>query len=251
MKIAFIGDSLTRGRPGSSFVQILSQRLSEDVLINLGKGNDTVVSLYRRLTRIRLDAPLDIAFLWVGVNDVPSENSWLGHAFNALRGQPRSRDLDELRRYYLATLDLLCENARRVIAVSPLLKGEDIRSKVTRKLEVLANAILEMASSYERVEYLDLQAVVYPRLAEVPVSSYCPGSALRVALDVLILRRTEQVNRAAMRRGLYYTLDGLHLNEAGAELVADAFLEAIRSDGSSSLHFSGFEAGPANAQGHS
>jgi hypothetical protein len=45
MRIAFFGDSLTSGVPGSSYVAILRERSPDDTLVNNGKGNDTVVSL--------------------------------------------------------------------------------------------------------------------------------------------------------------------------------------------------------------
>ena len=71
MNIAFIGDSLTQGIPGSSYFVILYNELPQHRLLNLGKGNDTIVSLYRRVAHMRFGGtPFDVAFLWVGVNDV-------------------------------------------------------------------------------------------------------------------------------------------------------------------------------------
>jgi lysophospholipase L1-like esterase len=51
---------------------------------------------------------------------------------------------------------------------------------------------------------------------------------LRVLLDTLILRTDEQIDGKATERGLHLTLDGVHLNSAGARLVADALVEVIR-----------------------
>jgi hypothetical protein len=65
MRILCFGDSLTRGFPGSSYFAILQEQLLEDTLFNYGKGNDTVVSLYRRISAVHFDQPLDIAFLWI------------------------------------------------------------------------------------------------------------------------------------------------------------------------------------------
>ncbi len=46
-------------------------------------------------------------------------------------------------------------------------------------------------------------------------------------LDALMLQSREQIDRVAAERGLYLTLDGIHLNGKGAELVAEAFLGLI------------------------
>ena len=229
MRIAFIGDSLTEGIPGSSYVAILRERLPGHTLINLGEGNDTAVSLYRRLARLHFGEPFDIAFLWVGVNDLSGAVRWPFRLANALLRKPRSKDVEEFRHYYRATLDLLCGNARRVIAVAPLLKGEDTGNPWNRELELLSSAVEELALRYQQVEYLDLRPAFVARLAGQPISNYLPRSVVRVALDALTLRSREQIDKKAGERGLHVTLDGIHLNGAGAEIVAEAFLKAIRT----------------------
>ena len=227
MRIACIGDSLTEGIPGSSYVAILRDRLPGHTVINLGEGNDTTVSLYRRLARMRLGGPFDIAFLWVGVNDLPGAVRWPFRVINALLMKPRSKDVEEFRHYYQATLDLLCGHACRVIAVAPLLKGEDAGNPWNRELEVLASIVEGLVRGHKQVEYLDLRPAFVARLAGQPISDYLPQSVIRVALDALLLRSREQIDRKAAERGLHVTLDGIHLNGAGAEIVAEMFLKVI------------------------
>jgi len=227
MRIAFVGDSLTEGIPGSSYFDILREKLPGHTLVNLGEGNDTVVSLYRRLAKLHSGEPFDIAFLWVGVNDVAGEGPWAFQVVNALLNKPRSKNLEEFRTYYQATLDLLCRHAHRVIAVSPLLKGENTGNPWNRELGVLARVIEELTSHRERAEYMDLRAVFVQKLAGKPGSDYLPKSLVRVALDALTLRSKEQIDRKATERGLRFTLDGIHLNSVGAGIVAEMFLEAI------------------------
>ncbi len=227
MRIAFIGDSLTEGIPGSSYVAILRERLPEHTLINLGEGNDTAVSLYRRLARLHFGEPFDIAFLWVGVNDLSGAMRWPFRLANTLLRKPRSKDVEEFRHYYWATLDLLCGHACRVIAVAPLLKGEDTGNPWNRELEVLSGTVEELALRYKQVEYLDLRPAFVARLAGQPISDYLPRSVVRVAMDALLLRSQEQIDRKAAERGLHVTLDGIHLNSAGAEIVAEMFLKVV------------------------
>ena len=141
--------------------------------------------------------------------------------------KPRSKDVEEFRRYYRATLDLLCGHACRVTAVAPLLKGEDVGNPWNRELEVLASIVEGLALRHKQVEYLDLRPAFVARLAGQSISDYLPQSVIRVALDALLLRSREQIDRKAAERGLHVTLDGLHLNGAGAEIVAEMFLKAI------------------------
>jgi lysophospholipase L1-like esterase len=228
MRIAFLGDSLTSGVPGSSYFSMLNERLPDHTLVNLGRGNDTVVSLYRRVARMPFDEPFDVAFLWIGVNDLAAGNSRLYRAVTALAGQRRSRDLNEFRTYYRLTLDLLCQRAKRLIAVSPLMRGENPDNAWNWRLALLSAAIEDLTSYYPQAEFLDLRAVFAQRFAGKRSSDYVLHSALRVLLDALTLRTEEQIDRIATRRGLHFTLDGLHLNGAGAELVADTFAAEIQ-----------------------
>ncbi|MEE8605369.1 MAG: SGNH/GDSL hydrolase family protein, partial [Candidatus Aminicenantaceae bacterium] len=76
MKIAFMGDSLTEGVVGASYFDILQDTLSQHELLNYGKGGDTVISLFRRLSRMGFESNMDIGFLWIGANDVFVKTRW-------------------------------------------------------------------------------------------------------------------------------------------------------------------------------
>ena len=232
MKIACFGDSLTHGVPGSSYFAVLQEQFPEDTLLNYGKGNDTVVSLYRRISALRFDQPLDIAFLWVGVNDVPQTDGRPQRAFHTLIGQPRARDSEQFHRCYRATLELLCDQAGRVIVAPPVLKGENLENRWNRRLAGLARLIKHATADYDQAEFLDLQSTFAHALVTKPISDYLLTSPLRVFLDVLLLRTDEQVDHKAAERGLHLTLDGVHLNSVGAKLVAGELTAAIQSPAS-------------------
>jgi len=52
MKIAFLGDSITEGVPGVSYVEILKRHFNEDRVINSGTGCYTIFSLFNRIIKI-------------------------------------------------------------------------------------------------------------------------------------------------------------------------------------------------------
>lgn len=229
MRIGFFGDSLTSGVPGSSYVAILRERFPEDTLLNYGKPNDTVVSLYRRISAMRLNKPLDAAFLWIGVNDLSQADRWSYRAFHTLLSQRRARDVDEFRSCHRATLDLLCEVSERVIVAPPALKGENLENRWNRRLAELARLIESITADNDRAEFLDLHAAFARELAARPGSDHLPRNPLQVLLDALTLRADRQIDAKATERGLHLTLDGVHLNSAGARLVAQEFGAAIKS----------------------
>ena len=227
--IAFWGDSLTEGFPGASYFKILKQRLPEYELLNYGKGGDTVISLYQRLRRLQLNEPVSIVFLWVGVNDVFVNISPSYPIIKTINKQPWSKEHEEFERYYHLTLEILCQGANRVITVPPLFMGEDMNNQWNKEIEKLSRIIEKVSASYENVEYLDLRKIIFPKLVDQNVSEYLPESATRVALDVILLKQTEQIDKKSSERGLLFTLDGVHLNSRGADLVAEIFLETIKS----------------------
>jgi len=228
MKIAFYGDSLTEGIPGVSTLRVLAKQLPEHELLNYGKGGDTVISLFRRIVQQPPHEPVDIAFLWIGVNDVFSTITFAHSMLKRLMRQPRVRDHAAFRDLYDRTLTLLRERAKSVVTVSPLLTGEDLSNPWNHELAELCEIVSSASTGFGNVHHLDLRARFSEALAGKTVSDYVAKSLRHIVRDAMALRTPDQVDAASSDRGLHLTLDGVHLNSAGAELAADAFLKAIK-----------------------
>ena len=115
-----------------------------------------------------------------------------------------------------------------MITVPPLFMGEDINNSWNKDIEELARIIEQVSASYENVEYLDLRKIIFPKLVDMKVSEDLPESATRVALDAILLKQMGQIDKKSAERGLFFTLDGVHLNSKGAKNVAEIFLEFIK-----------------------
>jgi lysophospholipase L1-like esterase len=228
MRIAFVGDSLTYGLPGCSYVDRLREPLAGHTVLNLGRGNDTVIGLYRRMLRWQAVERFDVAVLWVGVNDLSGNGSRLPRWVNWLRGQPRVYSREQFRAYYARVLDLLCRQSGHVIAVSLAVKGEDLDSERNRRGALLSQDIQGLASDRSQATYLDLRSAFARQLDGKAVAVYAPRPWACTARDGLALHGDQRVDRAAHGRGLHLTLDGVHLNSAGATLVAQEVLAALR-----------------------
>ncbi len=227
--IAFYGDSLTTGIPGVPFLRELRAMRAGDALTNLGRGGDTVISLYRRIAKGNAPAPLDVAVLWIGVNDVLASVSWSHSALKRALHQPPARDHGEFEDYYRRTIELLQRSARSVIAVPPLLIGEDLANPWNKQLDALRKVAASVAASFDNVRYVDLHGLLACRLWGREVSKYIPKSVTVIALEALLLHSPDRVDHAAARRGLHFTLDGIHLNSAGAKVVAGQLHRSLRS----------------------
>jgi hypothetical protein len=99
-----------------------------------------------------------------------------------------------------------------------------------QKLEGLCEIIEALSVSDEKIEFVNLRAVFVQKLASKSISNYLPKSAIRVVLDAVLLKNKTQIDQKACERGLYFTLDGVHLNSAGAEIVSEIFLKTINGE---------------------
>ncbi len=220
MKIALIGDSLTEGRPGVSFANMLKESFPRDSFVNLGKPGETVKSLSSRLTKTGLDDDFDLAFVWIGTNDVYSK-------LLKVQAQPVVQDLGEFKEVYQQVVDLVVSSSKLVVLVSPALVGEHFDNPSNKEVKELGLLIKSIGEKMH-VHYLDLHAVFERALANEDSSAYITTNPFRVMFDVFFYKRTDRIDQMSKRRGLKLTLDGIHLNSAGARIVSDEYANVIR-----------------------
>ncbi|WP_404350137.1 GDSL-type esterase/lipase family protein [Sutcliffiella horikoshii] len=219
MKIACIGDSLTEGRPGVSFFNILKKKYPDIKFVNLGKAGETVKSLHTRLSKNKLDQDYDLAFLWIGVNDIYSR-------LLKVQAQPITRNSEEFREFYEHVLELVMQSSKKVVLVSPALIGENINSS-NRGLLNLSMIIKEISLEHKNTTFIDLHEAFTERLENLRTTDYLSTSVGRLVKDVFFYRRPKRVDRLAEERGLHLTLDGIHLNSKGANIVVDKYSQII------------------------
>jgi lysophospholipase L1-like esterase len=221
MKIVFFGDSITRGSPGASFFDILQKKLPGHTLINQGKGGEKAFTLYQRVKKMVWKEQIDLSFLWVGVNDlIFNVIDWSApFSENSLR-QPWDEVIPFFRKYFGYLLEHLSNLSRKVFTVPPLFIGEDLESIWHEKLEELAENIKEVTGLYKNAEYLDLRAYFIFKLKQkedlVLPAKDKRARQLRKGRDMLCPNE------------LRFTIDGVHLNDVSARIVANVFFEKIK-----------------------
>lgn len=234
--IAFWGDSLTEGVPGAAYINIIRAVQKNNTIENHGKGGDTVRSLYERAEQYRQNYPddfkADVIFIWVGVNDVLPQLARFYPPMKTVVRQPWTLTEAEFSDYYRRLIDLFYPYCRHIWAVSPLFIGERLENPWNRRLGRQAQLILELVSLYERATFLDIRRPFIESLARTEgkttqISTYLPIDPFQVAADFLTYRSASKADQRAEERGLYFTMDGIHLNTAGAQIVAEEFNWAI------------------------
>jgi lysophospholipase L1-like esterase len=231
MRIAFFGDSLTEGLTGTAFLPLLEKRLPDCRLFNYGRGGDTIISLQRRIHRLAYSRAFDMTFLWVGVNDILARQSLSYSLLKLARCQPWARSEQTFRAHYKKCLSRLHPHAPRVVTIPPLLIGENLSSSWNLRMDRLSTIINEVSKRMEGAEFLDVRKGLFSHLPEQRGRDFQPKSALP------ILREKEPRFISSRKEGTgdqvpyVLTIDGVHLNRLGAELVAECFFNAIRDQG--------------------
>jgi len=237
-KIAFWGDSLTEGKPGAAFLEILQAVQQNHTIVNHGKGGDTILSLYKRVEKLYRSRPeqleADIIFIWVGVNDILPDLSGFYVPIKTAVRQPWTSNDTEFDTYYRRVVEILHPRCRRLWLVAPLFLGEDLKNNWNDHLNRQSQLIKELAHSFSHADFFDIRRPFAERLssleqAAVPISPYLPDKLFPAAIDFLLHRSASKADRRAEKRGLHFTMDGVHFNSTGAHIVADEFIRLISS----------------------
>jgi len=226
MKLVFFGDSLTEGIPGVGYLDILTKKLKDHILVNEGVGGETVISLYRRMNRMKIENH-DISFIWIGTNDILATVRKSYPITKVLFGKIWSMSDREFKNYYKKVIELLDNKSKKVFTVPPIFIGEDIENKWNKRLDDLSIIIKYVSKEYDNVEFLDIRKNIYPKL-KAKKTDYIMKNPLKILMDYLRFKNREKTDEKSKLRGLQFTLDGVHLNSDGAGIVADIFYEKIK-----------------------
>jgi lysophospholipase L1-like esterase len=195
--IVFFGDSITQAgaQPGGYITKIGEALQAKGIanqyeLTGAGIGGNKVYDLYLRMDDDVLAKNPDVVVIWVGVNDV-----W--HKATSGTGT----DADKFEKFYIAIINKLQAKKIRVILCTPSTIGEksDFTNQQDGDLNKYSQIIRDLAKNYN-CGLLDLRDIFH---------SY------------------EQKNNPSNKDRGILTVDGVHLNEQGNQLVADKMLEVL------------------------
>lgn len=215
MRIVCLGDSLTWGKYGGSYVDTLGKLKREHTFINAGVGGDTVVNLLRRLDEDVLAHGPDAVFVMIGCNDAisslyPKTRPYYQQVKKIPNGHLSADDFGNAYRELLQRLQL--SHCLVWIGLEPA----EYSLALDAQLRVF-NDRARAAAKTLNLPVLDLHSLMLPpRLRERPP----------LGLDALQLigRRTRDGWRdyeaERVLGGYTFTFDGLHPTPEGAEQIA-------------------------------
>lgn len=226
MKIAFIGDSITQGIPGISYVDIIREKTGF-ICDNYGRGGDTFKSTYRRTKRIKHLDEYDLIVLYVGVNERYGRISKRHRILKVLSNRMMCKNNEELNIYYKELLDYITSKTKQVIVIPALIIGEDLSNDWNQSLIEVNEVIEYHVKNYKNVIYLNILDTFKNYLKIKTTNDYIPKNITVTGKDVLV-RNKDEIDQISKERGLHLTLDGVHMNTTGATLIAEEVINILK-----------------------
>ncbi|MBE0446677.1 MAG: hypothetical protein IBX64_00940 [Actinobacteria bacterium] len=210
--IVFFGDSITRGNVGSNYITALKRLLSEYStsnnfhFINAGRDGDMVEDLLQRVENDVLSLGPDWVVVLAGINDVFYESILMEDMpmDNPMREPSiHRRMVEHFTDNYSSLIDILKDQVQNLAICTTTAVEGSMNLGITESLTPINDAIRSI--SYEKnCELIDLDFAIKENLAEMKKEGCYAEFSL--------------------------TVDGVHLNERGARLVAKMMFEFFTRD---------------------
>jgi lysophospholipase L1-like esterase len=195
-KVIFFGDSITEqgAKPGGYILRMKDALEKRNLpgydLIGAGIGGNKVYDLYLRMDEDVLAQNPDIVFIWVGVNDV-----WHKTMFGT------GTDRDKFEKFYTAIINKFLDRNIHLFLVTPAVIGEktDYTNQQDGDLNAYAQIVRNLAQKFH-TGLVDLREIFH---------TY------------------ELKSNPGNKESGILTVDRVHLNDAGNQLVSDSMLDAL------------------------
>ncbi len=228
--VMMIGDSITHGRIGTNFVDILSKRFDNFEFVNAGINGHLTWNVNQRLDEI-IACQADHTFILIGTNDANATLSEKDSNNYVKRYRlPQKPDIEWYKDNLLLLVTRLQKETRSKINILSLPTiGEDVESKEL-KHSVTYSGITKKVSDELNCEYLPLNETMLELLKTKNVVnpySYDKNDMQMVKAIFNHYALRKSWNKIAHNSGLFYHIDYLHLNDAGADLIVQLITDKL------------------------
>jgi acyl-CoA thioesterase-1 len=225
-----LGDSITQGHIGYAYAELLQARFPAVRIINAGIDGDTTLNLWHRLERDVLVHAPDIVTIMVGLNDFGTEfGEPLSQAYyRLLKKVPIRIGIATYATLYRAIVERLQRAGCRVVLLTPTTLGELPDTAGQAILDGYADVVRQLAHVYA-LPLADVRAAFVHEMRQHPRVGR-EYHLWMVPYDQWRIRYLgNSYARIAEQRGQRLLVDGVHLNLAGATLVAEVVAPVIQT----------------------
>ncbi|MFW9807233.1 MAG: SGNH/GDSL hydrolase family protein [Candidatus Thorarchaeota archaeon] len=229
-----IGDSITHGRIGMNYVEMVERNFNEGQFefINAGINSELAWNCLQRVDEVIQCKP-DIVTVLVGTNDANASMSEKQMKDYIKRMKlPRPPDIDWYRESLRSlVIKIRTETNARIALLSIPTIGEDSSHPAFQRSSDFGRIVNEVAEE-TGVTYLPLHEKMVEYLQDgsaepsYPYEKYLIGIIKGIMYHYLLRKSWDEI---ASSSGFSLHVDYLHLNTAGAQIVADMITEFIQS----------------------
>jgi lysophospholipase L1-like esterase len=232
--LVLLGDSITHGRIGVNYADMVADQLESRNLeiVNAGINSELAWNALQRLNEV-IDCDPDIVTVLIGTNDANATMSK-----DIMRGYIKSMKLprEPSSEWYRSSLtsiveDLKIKTKAKIALLSIPTIGEDTNDPAFVRSSDYSLIVKEVAEETDST-YLPLHEEMIEYLhkthgsAKYPYEKYKIGIIKGIISRYLFRRSWDDIARGS---GFTLHVDYLHLNTAGARMVADLISDFIRS----------------------
>ena len=222
--VACIGDSLTHGNVGQSWVDYLRLEFKDTIFLNEGINANTSWQVLQRLEPI-LECKPDVIILMIGTNDALGSfdvNSGLRYKRN--NKLPEVPSFDKYKEYLPKIIERLSVSSKVAICTLPPI-GENKESKVNQHVNQF-NDFIKIVAEQKKIYLLQVSDSLW---SDIDSRTY-PFEIDYNPKSIPLLRRIfggifhhylfkKSWNDIAESKGQWILFDQIHLNERGANIV--------------------------------
>lgn len=236
MKVLIIGDSITEGKLGINYVDMLKSKMPAMTFVNMGLGGDTLYGIGKRLIDALDKASYDIIVIEAGHNDllIPTMKTMNRcYQFTAAWLEKRgSLPLSEVSSFEQLYNDIVSKvkqltNAKIIITTLSCL-GENLQTEINQKRN-LYNAAVQRVAKEHQCELADISQDFERHLEDRDISNFFLGHYHDAFIfDAPKTSTVKGAKRLSDKRLLYLTIDGIHINSEGAMIYSNLISEKIQ-----------------------
>ncbi len=224
IKIACLGDSLTRGRVSYNWVKQLNSEFKNSAIEfnNQGKDGDLAYNGLQRIQKV-LDLSPTIVTIQLGTNDILATSSE-----ELLKRYMKGAKLPQVptKEWYIENISLIVQQLRgcdidHILLITIPILGEDLNSEINRTVADY-NAALKQLAQVQALELLDFHQEMVNFLQSIKDKEMLGHQKGLVLMTKAIFRKyllCQNWNTISEINGLFLLTDTIHLNQRSGEML--------------------------------
>lgn len=221
MKILIVGDSITEGELGFDYIHLLKGKFD---VVSKGLGGETLFGMTEWLYDEVQKEEFDQIIIEIGHNDIIlpilKTKGWMfKKPFEKLiyRGSIPTETSEDFGELYRQVITNLKQMTNAPIAVTTLGLLNENQESISAKRRIEYNRAIRKLGNL--CDVIDIGEAFDFKIQLMKQADYfLNGSGLSFLMDKKKSKDNYGANELAFDRGLYFTMDGIHLSESGAQV---------------------------------